>query len=201
MSSIAWRASKATCASIASWSDADDPLGPQELDLAPSLSPIEEPKRRQPPASRWTTSPAPIEAAASPARPSILICLPTTRLSRARPGRTRRTMTPVERLAALDSAVPARPPIIPDPPGGKADFIAAARRAAQAASSSSNDKSSVKHQRRCSEQFKETCLNGCVPCLSRPPSSRSSSAASVSCRKCSTTAVRRRRRRRRRRVS
>jgi localization factor PodJL len=53
-------------------------------------------------------------------------------------------MTPVERLAALDSAAPAKPPVIPDPAGGKADFIAAARRAAQAAASTSpNDKSSV----------------------------------------------------------
>ena len=123
------------------WSDADDPLGPQELDLAPSLSPIEEHEAPaaagyaaddEPGANRGSSIPrTPIDPDLPPDHPL-------------EPGRTRRPMTPIERLAALDSAVPGGPPIIPDPPGGKADFIAAARRAAQAASSSSNDKSSVK---------------------------------------------------------
>ena len=124
-----------------SWSDADDPLGPQELDLAPSLSPIEE--HEAPAAAGYAADNEPgANRGSSIARTPIDPDLPPDHPLE--PGRTRRPMTPVERLAALDSAVPGRPPIIPDPPGGKADFIAAARRAAQAASSSSNDKSSVK---------------------------------------------------------
>ena len=123
------------------WSDADDPLGPQELDLAPSLSPIEE-HEAPADASHAVENEPGANQGSSIARTPIDPDLPPDHPLE--PGRTRRTMTPVERLAALDSAVPGRPPIIPDPPGGKADFIAAARRAAQAASSSSNDKSSVK---------------------------------------------------------
>ncbi|MDE1973298.1 MAG: SEL1-like repeat protein [Hyphomicrobiales bacterium] len=38
-----------------------------------------------------------------------------------------------ERIAASEAAIGAKPPVIPDPGGGKSDFIAAARRAAKAA--------------------------------------------------------------------
>jgi localization factor PodJL len=122
-----------------SWSDTDDPLGAHELDLAPSLSPIDE---HEAPADARHPAENELGAKGSIARTPIDPDLPPDHPLE--PGLTRRPMTPVERLSALDSAVPGRPPIIPDPPGGKADFIAAARRAAQAASSSSNEKSSVK---------------------------------------------------------
>jgi localization factor PodJL len=48
--------------------------------------------------------------------------------------RNRQPGSPADRIAASEAALgPAKPPVIPDPAGGKADFIAAARRAAQAA--------------------------------------------------------------------
>jgi localization factor PodJL len=48
--------------------------------------------------------------------------------------RSRQPGSPADRIAASEAALgPAKPPVIPDPAGGKADFIAAARRAAQAA--------------------------------------------------------------------
>jgi localization factor PodJL len=127
-----------------SWSDPEESLGAQVPDLAPSLSPAQEPE-----AATEADKAAEIEPAANRrgiARTPIDPDLPPDHPLEpgSAPGRARRPMTPVERLAALDSAAPANPPVIPDPAGGKADFIAAARRAAQAAASTSpNDKSSV----------------------------------------------------------
>jgi localization factor PodJL len=127
-----------------SWSDPEEPSGAQVPELAPSLSPAQEPEAPteadkaaeiEPAANRRGIARMPIDPDLPPDHPLE---------PGSAPGRTRRPMTPVERLAALDSAAPAKPPVIPDPAGGKADFIAAARRAAQAAASTSpNDKSSV----------------------------------------------------------
>jgi localization factor PodJL len=122
------------------WGDADDPLG-EALDLAPSLSPIGEHEAAADAGHVLENEPD-FNRGSSTARTPIDPDLPPDHPLE--PGRTRRPMSPVERLTALDSAVPGKPPIIPDPPGGKADFIAAARRAAQAASSSSSEKSSTK---------------------------------------------------------
>ena len=48
--------------------------------------------------------------------------------------RLRHPTSPADRIAASEAALgPAKPPVIPDPGGGKPNFIAAARRAAQAA--------------------------------------------------------------------
>ena len=52
-------------------------------------------------------------------------------------GRSRHQPSPGERVAASEAAVGSKPPVIPDPGGGKHDFIAAARRAAQAAAAAS----------------------------------------------------------------
>ncbi len=123
------------------WSDADDPLSAEALDLAPSLSPMEDHEspgdtghilENEPVANRGS------RIARTPIDPDLPPDHPIE------PGRMGLPVSPVERLAALDSAVHGKPPINPDPPGGKADFIAAARRAAQAASSSSGDRSNVK---------------------------------------------------------
>jgi localization factor PodJL len=51
------------------------------------------------------------------------------------PGRSRNPASAADRIAASEAALGSKPPVIPDPGGGKADFIAAARRAAQAAAS------------------------------------------------------------------
>jgi localization factor PodJL len=48
-------------------------------------------------------------------------------------GRPRHGPSAADRIAASEAAVGMKPPVIPDPGGGKPDFIAAARRAAQAA--------------------------------------------------------------------
>jgi localization factor PodJL len=127
-----------------SWSDPEEPLGAQIPEFAPSLSPAQEPEvptqadkaaEIEPAADRYGIARTPIDPDLPPDHPLE---------PGFAPGRTRRPMTPVERLAALDSAAPAKPPVIPDPSGGKADFIAAARRAAQAAASTSpNDRSGV----------------------------------------------------------
>jgi localization factor PodJL len=121
-----------------SWDDSAEPLGTPAPDLAPSLSPAQEPEASteiEPAANRRGGVRTPIDPNLPPDHPLE---------PGSAPGHTRRAMTPVERLAALDSAAPAKPPVIPDPSGGKADFIAAARRAAQAAASAPpNDKSST----------------------------------------------------------
>jgi localization factor PodJL len=123
-----------------SWSDSEEPSGTEAPELVPSLSPAQEPEvpteadkaaAFEPAANRRGIARTPIDPNLPPDHPL-------------EPGSApgRRPMTPTERLAALDSASPAKPPVIPDPSGGKADFIAAARRAAQAAASASpNDKS------------------------------------------------------------
>jgi localization factor PodJL len=48
-------------------------------------------------------------------------------------GRSRNAQSAADRIAASEAAAGSKPPVIPDPDGGKPDFIAAARRAAQAA--------------------------------------------------------------------
>jgi localization factor PodJL len=48
-------------------------------------------------------------------------------------GRARAMPSAADRIAASEAAVGSKPPVIPDPGGGKPDFIAAARRAAKAA--------------------------------------------------------------------
>ncbi len=53
------------------------------------------------------------------------------------PGRSRQPPSAADRIAASEATLGSKPPIIPDPGGGKPDFIAAARRAAQAAASAS----------------------------------------------------------------
>ena len=59
-------------------------------------------------------------------------------------GRSRQQPSAAERIAASEAAVGTKPPVIPDPGGGKADFIAAARRAAKAAAAAPVGKSSDK---------------------------------------------------------
>src|SRR5262249_57310633 len=55
--------------------------------------------------------------------------------------RCRSGNSPADRIAASEAALgTARPPVIPDPDGGKPNFIAAARRAAQAASAGQGGK-------------------------------------------------------------
>jgi localization factor PodJL len=127
-----------------SWSDPEGPSGTEAPELAPSLSPAQEPEvpteadkaaEFEPAANRRGIARTPIDPNLPPDHPLE---------PGSAPGRTRWPMTPTERLAALDSASPAKPPVIPDPSGGKADFIAAARRAAQAAASTlPHDKSSA----------------------------------------------------------
>jgi localization factor PodJL len=48
-------------------------------------------------------------------------------------GRSRNLPSAAMRIAASEAAIDSKPPVIPDPGGGKSDFIAAARRAARAA--------------------------------------------------------------------
>ena len=48
-------------------------------------------------------------------------------------GRSRNQPSAAVRIAASEAAIESKPPVIPDPGGGKSDFIAAARRAARAA--------------------------------------------------------------------
>jgi localization factor PodJL len=48
-------------------------------------------------------------------------------------GRSRNAPSAAVRIAASEATIGSKPPVIPDPGGGKPDFIAAARRAAQAA--------------------------------------------------------------------
>ena len=80
------------------WSDADDPLGPQELDLAPSLSPIEE--HEAPAAASYAAENEPgANRGSGIARTPIDPDLPPDHPLE--PGRTRRPMTPVERLSCI----------------------------------------------------------------------------------------------------
>ena len=127
------------------WGEPPELLGTQ----APALSPAEEPETPALESPRGTTKAAAIEPAdnrRSGARTPIDPNLPPDHPLEpgAAAGRTRRPVSPAERMAALESTASAKPPVIPDPAGGKADFIAAARRAAQAAASTSpNEKSSA----------------------------------------------------------
>jgi len=60
-------------------------------------------------------------------------------------GRFRTPLSAADRIAASEVTAGSKPPVIPDPGGGKPDFIAAARRAARAAASElPNDKASAK---------------------------------------------------------
>jgi len=59
--------------------------------------------------------------------------------------RSRTPPSAADRIAASEATAGSKPPVIPDPGGGKPDFIAAARRAARAAASElPNDKASAK---------------------------------------------------------
>jgi localization factor PodJL len=59
------------------------------------------------------------------------------------PGSASRARPPsaADRIAASQAALGSKPPVIPDPGGGKPDFIAAARRAAQAAAATALERS------------------------------------------------------------
>jgi len=60
-------------------------------------------------------------------------------------GRSRTPQSAADRIAASEASAVSKPPVIPDPGGGKPDFIAAARRAARAAASEPpNEKASTK---------------------------------------------------------
>jgi len=54
-------------------------------------------------------------------------------------GRSRTAPSAADRIAASEATAGSKPPVIPDPGGGKPDFIAAARRAARAAAAESPD--------------------------------------------------------------
>jgi localization factor PodJL len=130
------------------WGEPAELLGTQAPELAPELPRGEEPDAPLFDAPRNTSKDAEIEPAdrRSGVRTPIDPNLPPDHPIEpgAAPGRTRRPASPTERLAALESGAAVKSPVIPDSPGGKADFIAAARRAAQAAASTApNDKSSA----------------------------------------------------------
>lgn len=100
---------------------------------APSAAPVPQAAvmpAAEPPAPPKTAPPVPAERRAiDPSLPPDHPLEPG-----AASGRSRQPGSPAERIAASEAALgPAKPPVIPDPAGGKADFIAAARRAAQAA--------------------------------------------------------------------
>ena len=131
------------------WNEPADLSGTQAPELAPALSPAEEPETSALDAPEEAAKAAEIEPTAdrrsgtrAPIDPNLPPDHPIEPGSA--PGRTRRPVSPAERIAAFESSAAAKAPVIPDPPGGKADFIAAARRAAQAAASTSPaDKSSA----------------------------------------------------------
>ena len=59
-------------------------------------------------------------------------------------GRARNSPSAAARIAESEAAIESKPPVIPDPGGGKSDFIAAARRAArEAAMAAPNNKSNA----------------------------------------------------------
>ena len=94
-------------------------------DVTPRLSQFESPQ------SPSATSRTPIDPNLPPDHP-----LEPGSIS----GRSRQPSSPADRIAATEAVIGSKPPVIPDPGGGKPDFIAAARRAAQAASASSDDR-------------------------------------------------------------
>jgi localization factor PodJL len=88
-----------------------------------------------PPAPRPAKARMPIDPNLPPDHP-----LEPGSASRARP-----QPSAADRIAASEAAIRSKPPVIPDPSGGKSDFIAAARRAAKAAAlGSPTDKPSTK---------------------------------------------------------
>jgi len=131
------------------WSEPPELSGTQVPELAPALSPADEPEasaweepqdatkavEAEPTANRRGGARTPIDPNLPPDHPLE---------PGVTAGRARRPLSPAERLGALESTATVKPPVIPDPAGGKADFIAAARRAAQAAASTSpSEKSSA----------------------------------------------------------
>jgi len=103
-----------------------------EPDIAPRSSQFEPPSQRL----------AALAAARTPIDPSLP---PDHPLEPGSAGRSRNPPPAADRIAASEAVVGSKPPVIPDPGGGKPDFIAAARRAAQAAAAGSPyDKASVK---------------------------------------------------------
>ncbi len=104
-------------------------VSPMATDLATRSSQFE-PAQNRPAAAR-----TPIDPSLPPDHP----------LEPGSAGRTRNSPSAADRIAASEAVVGAKPPVIPDPAGGKPDFIAAARRAAQAAAAGSPyDKSNTK---------------------------------------------------------
>jgi len=83
---------------------------------------------------------APPRAAAAPRAPIDPNLPPDHPLEpRSSGGRSRQPSSAAERIAASEAAIGSKPPVIPDPAGGKPDFIAAARRAARTAALASYD--------------------------------------------------------------
>ena len=98
------------------------------VDGEPELQPEPEPEGQsepEPAAARH------LAAARPPIDPSLPPDHPLEPGSAA--GRSRHPPSAAARIAASEAAIGTKPPVIPDPSGGKSDFIAAARRAARAA--------------------------------------------------------------------
>ena len=109
-----------------------------------------------------------------------------------RRGRSRNQPSAADRIAASEAAVGSKPPVIPDPGGGKPDFIAAARRAARAAAVGRAERANrAQHPPAVRRQPKKMTRTSAHADGSRQPLSSSSSAASISFRACSRMAARR----------
>ena len=95
------------------------PMMVEAAEVAPAPRPEPPPPPRQPVATR-----TPIDPSLPPNHP-----LEPGSAS----GRNRHQPSAADRIAASEAAIGSKPPVIPDPGGGKSDFIAAARRAAKVA--------------------------------------------------------------------
>jgi localization factor PodJL len=115
-----------TAPAIASMAPAfEEAVADSAAQAGPSAPPVESLRPTEPAVAPQLLKPRPIDPNLPPDHPLE----PGSGVARGRgPG------SPADRIAASEAALAgARPPIVPDPAGGKANFIAAARRAAQAA--------------------------------------------------------------------
>jgi localization factor PodJL len=94
------------------------------VSLEPAFSEVA--RRPEPPSHRL----AAVAAARKPIDPNLP---PDHPLEPRAAGRSGQSSSAAERIAASEALAGSKPPVIADPSGGKADFIAAARRAARAA--------------------------------------------------------------------
>jgi localization factor PodJL len=110
--------------------ETDEALFAAEVAVEPDPPPLQ-PEPEQPPQQAPVSPSQRLSRARIPIDPNLPPDHPLEPGSGA--NRARTTSSAAERIAASEAAIGAKPPVIPDPGGGKPDFIAAARRAAKAA--------------------------------------------------------------------